>query len=178
MIENIKQIIDSIGDDSTREGVRDTPKRVIKSWQTIYGGYKQSVKDILQTQFTCSEYSQMITLKNIEFYSTCEHHMQPFVGNIHIAYIPVEKVVGLSKLARVAEVFARRLQIQEKLTEQIAQSIWDELSPLGVGVCIEAKHFCMMSRGVNKQNSVMRTTSLKGNFKLPEVRAEFLESIK
>ena len=146
------RIIEFIGDDPTREGIIETPKRVIKSWDTIFGGYAQDPKDVLVTKFASDEYDQMVILKNIEFYSTCEHHMLPFFGKAHIAYIPHEAVVGISKLARLVEVYARRLQIQEKLTNQVADSFMNIVNPLGCGVIMEAKHFCMVTRGVNKQN--------------------------
>ena len=172
------RIIEFIGDDPTREGIIETPKRVIKSCDTIFGGYAQDPKDILVTKFASDEYDQMVILKNIEFYSTCEHHMLPFFGKAHIAYIPHEAVVGISKLARLVEVYARRLQIQEKLTNQIADSFMNIVNPLGCGVIMEAKHFCMVTRGVNKQNSVMETCALKGVFTKPDVKQEFFNLIK
>jgi len=177
--ELIAQIINLVGDDSSREGVLDTPKRVIKSWKELYSGYKQDPNIILERVFTDESYDQMIVLKDIDFYSTCEHHMQPFFGKVHIAYIPNNnKVVGLSKLARLVECFSRRLQIQERMTQQIAQTFFDIVKPKGVGVVVEGKHFCMVARGVQKQNGVMKTSALKGLFKEdPDCRNEFLKAI-
>jgi GTP cyclohydrolase I len=171
------RFLQAIGEDPTRDGLKDTPKRIIKSWGELYKGYGMSAKDVLGTQFENDEkYDEMVTLRDIEFYSTCEHHAQPFFGKVHIAYLPMNKVVGISKLARLVEVFARRLQIQERLTQQIANSIMEELKPLGCGVIIEAKHFCMVARGIQKQNSVMVTSALKGKFLLDSsVREEFLK---
>lgn len=164
-----------------REGIAKTPSRVVKSWLELYGGYDQDPATILGTTFAQEGYAydEMVLLKNIEMYSTCEHHLLPFVGRAHIAYIPSKRVVGLSKLARLVDCFARRLQIQEKLTNQIAQAIQDVLEPVGVAVVIEAKHHCMCARGVGKQNSSMMTSALRGVFKdKPEARQEFLDLIK
>ncbi len=171
------KMIEFIGDDPAREGVAETPKRVVKSWDTLYGGYSQTPAEALNTKFNVDDYDEMIVLKDIEFYSTCEHHMLPFFGKAHIAYLPEEKIVGISKLARLVEVFARRLQIQEKLTTQIADSLMEVVKPKGCGVVIEAKHFCMVSRGVNKQNSVMGTSALRGNFYEDDVKQEFFKLI-
>lgn len=169
----IKNLIFAIGEKPEREGLIDTPKRVVKSWRELFSGYHQNPNSILERDFDGAGYDEMIVLSNIELYSTCEHHMLPFYGRAHVAYIPNERVVGLSKLARLVECFARRLQIQEKLTREIANSIQDCLNPKGVGVIIEAKHMCMVARGVSKQNSVMTTSALLGKFREPEVRAEF-----
>jgi len=177
MIKNIQEIISSIGDDPSREGVLDTPSRVIKSWGDLFSGYNQSPGDILKRDFEGCGYDQMVILKDIELYSTCEHHMLPFYGRAHVAYIPSDRVVGLSKLARLVDCFARRLQIQEKLTMDIANAINEHLNPIGVGVIIEAKHMCMIARGIAKQNSVMTTSCLLGKFRESEVRAEFLNLI-
>lgn len=164
-----------------REGLRDTPKRVVKSWMEIYGGYALDPKKILQTTFKQEgyEYDEMVLLKDVELYSTCEHHMLPFYGRAHVAYIPnANRVVGLSKLARLVDCFARRLQIQEKLTNQIADALVECLDPQGVAVVIEARHHCMCARGVGKQNSSMTTSALRGVFKEKnEVRQEFLRLI-
>lgn len=157
-----------------REGLLDTPKRVVKSWDTLFGGYTQNPKEILGTVFDSDNYDQMIVLRDIELFSTCEHHLLAFYGKVHIAYIPNGKVVGLSKLARLAECFARRLQIQERLTQQIADAVVEHLDCKGVGVVIEAKHMCMLARGVGKQNSVMVTSALRGLFKRDSsTRSEF-----
>ena len=176
----VRAIIEAIGDNPDREGVLDTPKRVVKSWNEIYSGYKQNPEEILQRVFTDETYDQMILLKDIDFYSTCEHHMQPFFGKAHIAYIPDnKKVVGLSKLARLVECYSRRLQIQERLTQQIADAFFDIVQPRGVAVVLEGKHFCMVARGVQKQNGVMTTTALRGLFKDDAMcRNEFFGALK
>jgi GTP cyclohydrolase I len=174
----IKILIELIGDDPNREGVIDTPKRVIKSFKELYSGYKTDPKSVLQTTFEKNGYDAMVICKDIELYSTCEHHMIPFYGKAHVAYMPGKKVVGLSKLARLVDVYSRRLQIQENLTEQIANTIDEVLKPRGVMVVIEAKHMCMCARGVGKQNSSMLTSSIRGLFKKTEVREEFLSLIK
>tara|TARA_R100000501_G_C2610652_1_gene105338 strand:+ start:740 stop:1285 length:546 start_codon:yes stop_codon:yes gene_type:complete len=175
--ELIRNLLIAIGENPDREGLIDTPKRVIKSWNDIFGGYKQTPKEVLKTFFTIT-YDEMIICKDIEFYSNCEHHMLPFYGKCHIAYIPDNRVIGLSNMPRLLEVFARRLQVQERLTEQIADSMMDIIKPKGVGVKIEAKHNCMICRGVQKQNSSMITTALRGNFKEPHVKQEFQNAIK
>jgi len=175
----VRHMIKAIGDDPEREGVLETPKRVVKSWEELFGGYGQSPEKILSKTFKGGGYDQMVLLKDIEFYSTCEHHMLPFMGKCHIAYIPKDRVVGLSKLARLTECFARRLQIQEKLTDQIADAMVKWLEPVGVAVVIEAKHFCMVARGVGKQNSIMQTTALRGVFRDEDsTRNEFMSSIR
>lgn len=174
----IKNIILSIGDNPNGEHCKDTPKRVVKSWKEIFGGYSKSPKEALGTTFKSDGYDQMVILKDIEMYSTCSHHMIPFFGKVHIAYIPGKRVVGLSKLARLVEVYSRRLQVQERLTDQIAKAMNDILKPKGVMVVIEAKHLCMCARGIQKQNSYMVTSSIKGLFRKQEVRNEFLGLIK
>lgn len=174
----IRNIIRVIGDNPAREGLLDTPKRVIKSYKELFKGYSQDYKKVLGTTFEKGNYNQIVICKDIELYSTCEHHMIPFYGKIHIGYIPSRRVVGLSKLARVAEVFSRRLQIQEQLTEQIADAIDEVLMPKGVMVVVEAKHMCMCARGVGKQNSWMITSAIRGAFKKQEAREEFLGLIK
>tara|TARA_R110002051_G_scaffold317492_1_gene398697 strand:+ start:319 stop:861 length:543 start_codon:yes stop_codon:yes gene_type:complete len=168
----IKKIIKLIGDDPEREGVLDTPKRVIKSWKEIYSGYKEDPAKILKTQFN-QKYDQMVILKDVEFYSTCEHHMLPFHGIAHIGYLPKDKVVGLSKLARLVDCYSKRLQIQENLTEQIASAIHNNLNPLGCGVILQAEHFCMKCRGIKKQKSKMITCALRGNFFIDAIKSEF-----
>jgi len=174
----ITRAIEVIGDSPNREGLKDTPKRVIKSWSHLFSGYKTDPKTLITT-FEKGTYDQMIVLKDCEMYSTCEHHIQPFFGKIHIAYIPNTKVIGISKLARIAECFSRRLQIQERIGEQITDFIMEALEPKGVGCVIEARHFCMMARGIEKQNSYMITSSLKGVFlKKQEVKEEFLSFVR
>lgn len=171
---NITRIIEYLGDNPNREGLIDTPTRVLRSWDRLYGGYKQKPEEVLKAVFN-EQYDQMVVSRGIELYSTCEHHMIPFFGQCHIAYLPSGKVVGISKLSRLVEVFARRLQIQERLTEQIAHAINDTLKPKGVAVIIEAKHLCMMARGVEKQNSEMITSCMLGAFRDdPKAREEMM----
>lgn len=174
----VSRILKFLGEDLERDGIRDTPARVIKSWEEIYGGYKVDVAKL----FTVFEEKadEMVLLKDIEFFSNCEHHMQPFFGKAHIAYIPGDgKVVGVSKLARVLEAYSRRLQIQERIGQQVTGALMKYLSPKGAACVLEAKHFCMTCRGVNKQNSVMVTSSLEGVFKQDaSTRAEFFALIK
>jgi len=178
--DSVRRIIEYIGDDPNREGLKDTPTRVVKSWGKLFGGYRDNISAIVKLQAQFSEtlhYDQMIVLKNIEFFSTCEHHMMPFFGKVHIGYLPKDKVVGISKLIRLVECYARRLQIQERLTQQIASAITETLRPMGVGVVIEAQHLCMMARGVEKQASVMTTSAMQGNFLEDKVKEEFLRLI-
>lgn len=176
----IKQMLFAIeGDQWCREGLAETPNRVVKSWKELYSGYTKDPKEVLGTTFHTDGYDEMVILKDIELFSTCEHHLLPFFGKAHVAYVPSERVVGLSKLARVVEVFSRRLQIQERLTKQIADSINEVLCPLGVAVVIEAKHLCMLARGVGKQNSTMVTSQLSGCFRDNlSCRQEFLHAIR
>lgn len=175
--ENIRRLIEFIGDDPAREGLTETPARVLKSYQKLFGGYHANVETVLKT-FEEGACDSMVILKNIEFYSTCEHHMLPFFGKCSIGYIPNGKVVGVSKLARLMEIFARRMQIQERIGQQITAALMKHLSPKGAICVIEAQHFCMTSRGVEKQNSVMVTSSITGEFNNAEVRAEFFSLIK
>lgn len=178
----VSEILEYIGEDSDRKGLLDTPERVVESWKELYSGYKEDPKDHVKLFETDS--NSMVICKDLEFYSMCEHHMLPFHGKIHIGYIPQGQVIGLSKLARIADVFARRLQIQEGLTNQIAQFLSRNLSTsqsvgqISVGVVIEAKHHCMCARGVNKQHSSMVTSALISDFEEAQVRAEFLSLIK
>lgn len=174
----IRKMIALIGDDPDREGLLETPSRVIKSWEDLYSGYNQDPKDVLKVFEEYGKYDGMVLLKGFEMYSTCEHHMIPFTGTANVAYIPNDKVVGISKLARLVEIFARRLQIQEKLTADIANALMDHLEPKGVAVTIEAKHMCMCARGINKQHGVMETTTLLGCFKdVQSTRQEYLSRI-
>jgi GTP cyclohydrolase I len=168
-------IIQSIGEDLQRDGLRDTPKRAAKALEFLTQGYRQSLDEIVNNALFESDCSEMVVVNNIELYSMCEHHMLPFIGRAHVAYIPQGKVLGLSKVARIVDMFARRLQIQETLTVQIAETIQSVTGAAGVGVIIEAKHLCMMMRGVEKQNSVMRTSAMRGTFRdNPATRSEFL----
>lgn len=179
MIEDhIKKIIEALGEDPSREGLLKTPERVAKSYKTLFSGYGKNPADVL-TVFDDEKYDEMIVVKDIEFYSFCEHHMLPFFGKAHVGYIPNGKIVGLSKIPRIVDIFSRRLQNQERITQQIASSLMELLEPKGVGVVLEAKHFCMMARGVEKQNSVVRTSAMKGIFKEKDnTRSEFLELIR
>lgn len=171
-------IISGVGEDPGREGLLDTPKRAAKAIKFLTHGYQQSVEDIVNGALFKSDASEMVLVSNIELYSMCEHHLLPFIGKCHVAYIPNGKVLGLSKVARIVDMYARRLQIQENLTTQIAQSVMDVTGASGVGVIIEAKHMCMMMRGVEKQNSEMRTSSLLGSFRdSDQTRAEFLSLV-
>lgn len=174
----IRELIQFIGDDPDGEHCKDTPKRVIKSYSELFSGYKKTAEDALGTTFSSDGYNQMVICRDIELYSTCSHHMIPFFGKAHIGYVPGEKVVGLSKLARLVEVYSRRLQVQERLTDQIADSLQKILNPKGVMVVIEAKHLCMCARGVGKQHSSMITSAIRGVFDAPQTKAEFLSLIK
>lgn len=175
MEQAFAKIIESVGEDLTRDGLRDTPKRAAKAFEFLTQGYRQSVEEIVNNALFESECNEMVVVNNIELYSMCEHHMLPFIGRAHVAYIPQGKVLGLSKIARIVDMFARRLQIQETLTTQIAETIRQVTGAAGVGVIIEAKHLCMMMRGVEKQNSVMRTSAMLGVFRSDiSTRSEFL----
>ena len=174
--KSITNIIRYIGDNPNREGLIETPNRVIKSWGKLYSGYWKDPADILKT-FTEGACDEMVALTNIEFYSTCEHHMLPFFGKIHVAYIPKKRVVGVSKLARLVEIYARRLQIQERLVSQIADDLVHLLKARGAMVVAEAQHFCMTARGVEKQQSVMITSAVRGLFKEQNVKNEFMQLI-
>ncbi|MCK5400409.1 MAG: GTP cyclohydrolase I FolE [Flavobacteriaceae bacterium] len=175
--ERYKKIIDDLGEDASREGLLDTPERAAKAMQFLTQGYQQDAAEILKSAMFKESYNEMVIVKDIELYSLCEHHILPFFGKAHIAYIPNGHIVGLSKLPRIVDVFARRLQVQERLTEQILDCINDTLKPQGVAVVIEASHMCMMMRGVQKQNSVTTTSGFRGAFKNMETRTEFLKLI-
>lgn len=177
--ELLREILRRIGEDPEREGLQQTPDRVVRSWKELYAGYAQRAEDILATQFEAEHYDEMVLLRDIEFFSTCEHHMLPFYGKAHIAYFPNEKIVGLSKLARLTNMHARRLQLQERLTYEIAADLQRVLKPKGVAVMIEAKHQCMCSRGVGKQDGKMITSRFLGAFKENLAsRTEFLALVK
>jgi GTP cyclohydrolase I len=167
-----------LGEDPDREGLLRTPERFAKAYQYLTKGYKEDPTDVLNGALYSVDYDEMVIVKDIEMFSLCEHHMLPFFGKVHIAYIPKGKVVGLSKLPRLVEVFARRLQVQERLTVEIAESIQDAIHPLGVGVVIEARHLCMMMRGVEKQHSATVTSSMLGAFRAAQTRQEFLALIR
>lgn len=175
--DNITRVLEYIGEDPNREGLQETPKRVVKSWGELYAGYNQDPADLF-TVFEKDGYDEIVLLKDIEMYSMCEHHMLPFYGRAHVAYIPGEKIVGLSKLARVVDMFARRLQNQERITEQVTDTLMKYLEPKAAACVIEAKHMCMCSRGVGKQNSSMITSSMKGAFMdEPLARTELMRLI-
>lgn len=175
---SILEILIALGENPYREGLLDTPKRVVKSWRELYKGYNEDPREILSTVFEDGYCEEMVILKDVQFQSMCEHHMLPFIGTAHMAYIPNGRVVGLSKLARLVDCFARRLQIQEKMTMQIAQSLQEHLNPLGVAVIIKAHHQCMSCRGVRKSGATMMTSSMLGDFKTQsELRGQFLQMI-
>jgi len=174
LIEHYKNSITLLGEDVEREGLQKTPERVAKAMQYLTTGYQQDAREILNSAKFTESYSEMVIVKDIELYSLCEHHMLPFFGKAHIAYIPNGYITGLSKLARVVDVYARRLQVQERMTHQILDAIQDTLQPLGVAVVIEAQHLCMMMRGVQKQNSVTTTSAFSGQFEDGRTRSEFM----
>ncbi len=172
------EIIKSVGEDLERDGLVDTPKRAAKAFQFLTEGYRRNVDDVVNNALFESDCNEMVIVSDIELYSLCEHHLLPFIGKAHVAYIPSGKVLGLSKVARIVDLFARRLQIQEQLTTQIAQTVQEVTNAAGVGVIIEAKHMCMMMRGVEKQNSVMRTSAMLGEFQSNQAtRQEFLSLV-
>jgi GTP cyclohydrolase I len=174
----VRAILEAVGEDPLREGLRRTPGRVRRAWEAITSGYGQDSDRILQDALFDEECNEMVLVREIELFSTCEHHLLPFFGKCHVAYLPQGRIVGLSKLARVVEVYARRLQVQERLTSQIANALFRVLQPLGVGVVIEARHLCMMMRGVEKQNSLAVTSCMLGEFETnPKTRSEFIELV-
>src|SRR6478735_8677427 len=177
MMDSYRTIIESTGEDPEREGLLKTPERVSKAMQYITQGYQMNAREVLESAKFTEAYSEMVIVKDIELYSLCEHHMLPFFGKAHIAYIPNGYITGLSKLARVVDVFSHRLQVQERLTTQILDAIREALNPIGVAVVIEAKHLCMMMRGVQKQNSVTTTSAFFGEFEKYPTRNEFLKLI-
>src|SRR3954451_2880785 len=173
------EILEAIGEDPSREGLVRTPARAARAFEFLTQGYRQSLDEVVNDAIFHSDASEIILVKDIELYSMCEHHLLPFIGKVHVAYIPNGKVIGLSKIARLVDVFGQRLQIQEQLTVQIADALMKTLHPEGVAVVVEAKHLCMMMRGVEKQNSVMKTSCLLGSFKEDaRTRGEFLSLLK
>ncbi|HUF92107.1 MAG TPA: GTP cyclohydrolase I FolE [Candidatus Limnocylindria bacterium] len=180
MIERlIEQLLAELGEDARREGLAKTPERVAKSLRYLTSGYDQDVKDVLNEALFVEEYDEMVIVKDIDFASLCEHHLLPFFGKCHVAYMPARKIVGLSKIPRLVEMFARRLQVQERLTTQIANALHEALEPRGVAVVMEGVHLCMLMRGVEKLNSKAVTSAMLGAFReRPETRAEFMELIK
>src|SRR5213080_1037135 len=179
MQDLIRRLLTEIGEDPDREGLLDTPKRVEKAYRFLTSGYQANIDQVLNNALFTVDYSEMVIVKDIDFYSLCEHHLLPFFGKCHVAYIPSTKVIGLSKIPRLVDVFARRLQVQERLTNQIADTIRDKTAPLGVAVVVEATHLCMSMRGVEKQNSFAVTSAMQGAFRTSaRTRMEFLELIK
>ena len=176
---NTKNLLELLGEDPSREGLINTPKRVAKAWDFLTKGYSETLDELINNAIFEGESKDMVIVKNIEFYSLCEHHMIPFYGKAHIGYIPNGKIIGLSKLARITDLFSQRLQVQERLTNQIALCLQEVLNPRGVAVVLEGKHFCMLSRGVQKQNSIATSSSMLGIFREKEsTRNEFLKLIE
>jgi GTP cyclohydrolase I len=179
MEDLVRELLGKIGEDPTREGLVDTPKRVARALTFLTSGYDANIDDVLNGALFTVDYSEMVIVKDIDFYSLCEHHLLPFFGKCHVAYLPSTKVIGLSKIPRLVDVFSRRLQVQERLTNQIANTILDKVAPLGVAVVLEATHLCMSMRGVEKQNSFAVTSAMLGAFRdRARTRMEFLELIK
>jgi len=175
----IRNLLTSLGEDPTREGLRRTPLRVAKAMDFLTSGYHSTVEEVVKGAIFTEECKEMVVVRGIEFYSLCEHHMLPFFGHAHVAYLPKGRVVGLSKIARVVDVFARRLQVQERLTNQVADALMEALNPHGVAVVMEASHTCMMMRGVQKQNSTTVSSAMRGTFEEdPRTRAEFMGFIR
>lgn len=174
---HVKEILKLLGEDTEREGLLKTPERVAKAMQFMTKGYAQDGVEIIKSAVFDEEYQQMVLIKDIELYSSCEHHMLPFIGKAHVAYIPNGKITGLSKIARVVDIFSHRLQVQERMTLQIKQCIEETLQPLGVMVVVEAKHMCMQMRGVEKQNSITTTSDFSGAFNQAKTRQEFMNLI-
>jgi GTP cyclohydrolase I len=173
------QILEGVGEDTKREGLQDTPERAARAMEYLTRGYHQTIDEVVNNAVFESDNDEMILVRNIELYSLCEHHLLPFIGKCHVAYIPTGKVIGLSKIARIVDMFARRLQIQENLTKEIADTLMEVIAPAGVGVIIEARHLCMMMRGVEKQNSMMTTSMMLGSFRTHDrTRSEFLRLVK
>jgi len=175
----VKTILEYLESDASREGLQQTPKRVIDSFDEIFSGYKLDPSDVLSSTFNAEGYDGIVLLRDIEFHSTCEHHLQPFSGKAHVAYIPVDRIVGISKLARLVDMHARRLQNQERITKSVADDLETHISPLGCAVIVEARHGCMRCRGVAKQNAVMTTSTMKGVFfDKSDARAELMQLIQ
>jgi len=176
--ELVHELLGQIGEDPERDGLVSTPRRVATAWRDLTAGYQMNVDELLNDALFDVDYDEMVIVKDIEIFSLCEHHLLPFFGKMHIAYIPRNKVIGLSKVARVADMFARRLQVQERLTHQVAETIQKAVDPIGVGVVCEARHLCMMMRGVEKQHSATITSSMLGDFRdNPKTREEFLSLV-
>ncbi len=175
--EKVKVILNEIGEDTERQGLVDTPERVAKAYEFLTKGYQQDVDTVINGAIFKEKYDEMVIVKDIDFYSMCEHHLLPFFGKVHVAYIPNGKIVGLSKIPRLVDMFARRLQVQERFTQQIADVLQEKLQPKGVAVVAEGYHMCMMMRGVQKQNSTTTTSAVHGAFRAEKTRLEFLNLI-
>ncbi|HYQ87516.1 MAG TPA: GTP cyclohydrolase I FolE [Bacteroidota bacterium] len=176
--EAVREILRTVGEDPLREGLLQTPRRVAESLQFLTSGYGRDIRSVLNGAIFSEKYSEMVIVKDIDFFSLCEHHLLPFYGKAHVAYIPNGKILGLSKLPRLVEVFSRRLQVQERLTQQIADTLFEALEPAGVGVVVEARHLCMIMRGVEKQNSAATTSAMLGSFREDDrTRNEFLNLV-
>ena len=179
MQQLVRQLLEALGEDPTREGLVDTPKRVAKALQFMTSGYQADIDDVINNALFSVDYSEMVIVKDVDFYSLCEHHLLPFFGKCHIAYIPSNKVIGLSKIPRIVDVFSRRLQVQERLTNQIVERLMQELNPLGAMVVMEAEHFCMTARGIMKPGTDLVTSRMLGVFRdNPVTRQEFLSIIE
>jgi GTP cyclohydrolase I len=179
MQDLIRKLLAELGEDPDREGLVNTPKRVQKAMTFLTSGYRADIDEVLNNALFTVDYSEMVIVKDIDFYSLCEHHLLPFFGKVHVAYIPSDKVIGLSKVPRLVDVFSRRLQVQERLTNEIAETIDSKIKPIGVAVVVEATHLCMSMRGVEKQNSFAVTSAMLGAFRnSSRTRSEFLELIK
>jgi len=179
MEDLVRQLLSQLGEDPTRDGLRETPRRVAKSLDFLTSGYRTDLDALVNNALFDVEYSEMVIVRDIDFYSMCEHHLLPFYGKCHVAYLPSKRVIGLSKIPRIVDMFARRLQVQERLTEQVADAITDKVQPLGVAVVMEATHLCMAMRGVEKQNSITITSAMRGTFRSDaRTRGEFLELIR
>ncbi|MCH7803397.1 MAG: GTP cyclohydrolase I FolE [Acidobacteria bacterium] len=175
----IENMLEELGEDPQRQGLRKTPARVAETWKFLTKGYSENVEDILKDALFDVQYDEMVIIRNIEVYSLCEHHLLPFFGKCHVGYLPTSKVIGLSKVIRLVELFARRLQVQERLTQEIAHTIQEQVNPQGVGVIIEAQHLCMMMRGVEQQNVKVTTSTLLGKFRQDQrSRMEFLNLVR
>jgi len=179
MQDLIRRLLEGLGEDPARDGLRDTPRRVEDSLRFLTSGYALDIDAVLNNALFTVDYSEMVIVRDIDFYSLCEHHLLPFFGKAHVAYIPNHRILGISKVARLFEVFARRLQVQERLTTQVANSIMEAIEPMGVGVVVEAEHLCMRMRGVEKQNSIVVTSCMLGSFRnRQETREEFMTLIR
>ncbi|MCC7185371.1 MAG: GTP cyclohydrolase I FolE [Acidobacteria bacterium] len=179
MEDLVRQLLSQLGEDPTRDGLRETPRRVAKSLDFLTSGYRTDLDALVNNALFDVESSELVIVRDIDFYSMCDHHLLPFYGKCHVAYLPAKRVIGLSKIPRIVDMFARRLQVQERLTEQVADAITDKVQPLGVAVVMEATHLCMAMRGVEKQNSITITSAMRGTFRSDaRTRGEFLELIR